>query len=312
MSGCVAAVWPRTAGTLGGDEVEHVVLPTRIGEEPREVSHALEVAHVDRVSVEAHRPVVTLPTERRWSSRSAARRRASSSGGVTSGVTVGAAWIPSRIVRAAWRLQHGPVLAAVGAMGIGEVEAGDRRLVRGADLVPESHRFGQRLFGAGRVAIGEPHPSASEGGAGHERLALESGGDDLQLVGGRAGPVDVAGCDLDLDLRLEQRRALQVGVRWALLGRHPQGVIEGVSDGGGRGGHVASSQLHQREARLGIPPGVVSREECFLRAHDVCSCGAGSVRARSTATPARAACRGAARRRPRALDSRPRGTSRAT
>ena len=60
---CVAAVWLHTAGTLGGDEVEHVVLPARIGEKPREVSHAFQVAHVDGVSFEAHRPVVTLPTE---------------------------------------------------------------------------------------------------------------------------------------------------------------------------------------------------------------------------------------------------------
>ena len=123
------------------------------------------------------------------------------------------------------------MLAAAGAVGLGEAEAGERRLVRGADFVPEPHRFGQGLFRARRIAVGEPHPSAGEGGAGDQRLALESGGDELQLVGGRSGPADVAGRDLDLDLRLEQRRALQVGVRWPLLRRHPQGALEGVSDG---------------------------------------------------------------------------------
>ena len=38
-------------------------LSARIGEEPGEVSHALEVAHTDGVPLEGHRPVVTLPTE---------------------------------------------------------------------------------------------------------------------------------------------------------------------------------------------------------------------------------------------------------
>ena len=154
-------------------------------------------------------------------------------------------------------------------MGVGEAQAGERRLVRGADFVPEPHRFGQGLFRARRVAVGEPHPSAGEGGAGDQRFALESGGDELQFVGGRSGPVDVAGRDLDLDLRLEQRRALQVGVRWSLLGRHPQGALEGVSDRGRRGGRVSLGQTHQRETRLGIPPGAMSGQQGFLRAGDV-------------------------------------------
>ena len=47
-------------------------------------------------------------------------------------------------------------------------------------------------------------------------------------------------------------------------------MIEGVSYGRSRAGHVAFRQLHQRQARLGIPPGVMSGEECFLGAHDVC------------------------------------------
>ncbi len=109
------------------------------------------------------------------------------------------------------------MLAAAGAVGLGEADACVRRLVRGADLVPESHRFGEGQLRARRIALGEPHAASSEGGAGHERLALESGGDKLQLVGGRSSPVDVAGRDLDLDLRLEQRGALKVAVRWSLL-----------------------------------------------------------------------------------------------
>jgi hypothetical protein len=36
----------------------------------------------------------------------------------------------------------------------------------------------------------------------------------LQLVSGCTGSVDVACRDLDLDLRLEQRRSLQLCVRW--------------------------------------------------------------------------------------------------
>jgi len=50
----VAAVQLRTVAGLGGDEIEHVVLPAWIGEEPREVPHAFKVAHPDRVAVEAH------------------------------------------------------------------------------------------------------------------------------------------------------------------------------------------------------------------------------------------------------------------
>ena len=101
------------------------------------------------------------------------------------------------------------------------------------------------------------------------RFALEAGGNELQLVSGRPRPVDVAGRDLDLDLRLEQRRPLQVAVRWSLLGWHPQGALEGVSYRGGRRGHVALGQTHQREARLRIPPGAMGAQQGFLGAGDV-------------------------------------------
>ena len=58
-------------------------------------------------------------------------------------------------------------------------------------------------------------------------------------------------------------------VRWPLLRGHPQRALEGVSDGGGRGGRVALGQTHQRETRLRIPPGAMSRQQGFLRAGDV-------------------------------------------
>jgi hypothetical protein len=95
------------------------------------------------------------------------------------------------------------VVAAAGSMGIGEAHTCERRLVRGADFVPASHRFGQGLFRARRIAVGEPHPSSRKRGAGGQRFALKSGGYELQLVGGRTGPGDVTGRDLDLDLCLE-------------------------------------------------------------------------------------------------------------
>jgi hypothetical protein len=41
-----------SAARLGGDEIQHVVLPSGVGEKPREVSHALEIADVDGVPVE--------------------------------------------------------------------------------------------------------------------------------------------------------------------------------------------------------------------------------------------------------------------
>src|SRR4029450_5852061 len=106
-------------------------------------------------------------------------------------------------------------------------------------------RFRQGLFGGRGIAVGEPDPSSSQGGAGEQRFALESGGDELQLVGGRSGPFDVAGRDRDLALRLEQRCALQVGVGWSLLGGHRQWALEGVSYGGRRGGRVALGRRHR-------------------------------------------------------------------
>jgi hypothetical protein len=67
------------------------------------------------------------------------------------------------------------------------------------------------------LAFRELDPSPSQGRAGDQRLALESGRHPLQLVGRGTRSAEVAARDLDLDLRLEQRRTLQVAVRWQLL-----------------------------------------------------------------------------------------------
>ena len=117
------------------------------------------------------------------------------------------------------------------------------------------------------------------------------------------GPVEVADRDLDLDLRLEQRRALQVGVRWPLLrgatckGRSSASRMEAAA--------VAASPWARRtRARpgWGIPPPRVRpaglpppRPRCL-------PCEVGSVRARSAAIRALAASTGAVPRRPRATD----------
>src|SRR5918994_7182953 len=81
--------------------------------------------------------------------------------------------------------------------------------------------------------------------------------------------VEVAGRDLDLDLRLEQRRTLKVGVGWPLLRGHPQGALERVSYGGGRRGDLSLGQAHQRETGLGIPPGAMSGQQGLLRPVDL-------------------------------------------
>jgi hypothetical protein len=68
-----------------------------------------------------------------------------------------------------------------------------------------------------RVGCLARHEADTPGGhqcAGRQRLAPEPRRDPLELLGGRAGAVDVALGDLDLNLRVEERRSPQVGVRW--------------------------------------------------------------------------------------------------
>ena len=64
-----AALGGRSGGVLGGDEVEHVQVAAGLGEEPREVTHPLEVSHSHRAPLEHHRPVVPLATEAEFRGR---------------------------------------------------------------------------------------------------------------------------------------------------------------------------------------------------------------------------------------------------
>ena len=52
-----------------------------------------------------------------------------------------------------------------------------------------------------------------ERGARNERLAFEQGGDPRELIGSRAGHLQVARRHRDFDLRLEEGRAAELGVR---------------------------------------------------------------------------------------------------
>ena len=79
----------------------------------------------------------------------------------------------------------------------------------------------------------------------------------------------LAGRDLDLDLSLEQRRPLQIGVRRPLLEWHPRRMLERVSDRCGRRRCVALGQPHERETGLRIPAGAISGKKGLLGALDV-------------------------------------------
>ena len=57
------------------------------------------------------------------------------------------------------------------------------------------------------------NPSMRERGARNERLAFEQGGDPRELIGSRAGHLQVARRHRDFDLRLEEGRAAELGVR---------------------------------------------------------------------------------------------------
>ena len=166
-------------------------------------------------------------------------------------------------------LQSGCVLIAGRAMRITELHPRDGSLVGRAHLVPEPYGLRERQCGRGRITLRKPHPPSCVGRTGDEGLALEPGGDVLQLVGGRSSAADVARRDLDLDLRGEEGRSLQVVVRWSLLRRHPHGAIKGIAYGGGRRGRVALGETHQRQTRLGVPSRSMSRQQRFLRAPEV-------------------------------------------
>ena len=174
--GGVVAVDVCGAAGLGGDEVQRVELPARVGEEPRQVMHAFEIADVHGLPVEDHRPVVTLATKhggaRHWFL--VARREVRCWRGFDS--------LEDRAGRLA--LQVGRLVPAAGVVGLGQAKAGERRLVRGTDFVPQPHRFGQGLFCARHIAVGELHSSSGVSGAGNQGFALETGGDAIELVCG--------------------------------------------------------------------------------------------------------------------------------
>src|SRR5258706_3578020 len=58
-----AALRRRSGRVLRRDQVEHVELEAWVGNEPREVTHSLEVSHSHRAPLERHRPVVALAKE---------------------------------------------------------------------------------------------------------------------------------------------------------------------------------------------------------------------------------------------------------
>ena len=189
---------------LTGDQVQHVDLTARVGEELCEISDALEIADANGAPVEHHQPVVALTAEDVGLGRRTRRNLDPLEDR------------PGRL-----ELENGVVLAATGAESLCENHSRERRLIGRADLVPQSCGFRATPFRLRRVALREPHASASQGRPGDQRLALKSGGHPLQLVGRGTGSAEIAAGDLDLHLRIEQRRPLQGGVRWQLLRRNP-------------------------------------------------------------------------------------------
>ena len=94
-----------------------------------------------------------------------------------------------------------------------EPHPGKRRFIRRADLVPEMRGLLEVTACTRRVTLGQAHPSMRERGARNERLAFEQGGDPRELIGSRAGHLQVARRHRDFDLRLEEGRAAELGVR---------------------------------------------------------------------------------------------------
>ena len=83
------------------------------------------------------------------------------------------------------------------------------------------------------------------------------------------GPARIASGNLDLYLRLEERRAPEVRKRRQLLRGHVKRMIEGFPNQGQGQRQVTLSETHQGEAWLRIPPRLVGRQERFLRARSV-------------------------------------------
>jgi hypothetical protein len=258
----------RRWAAFGGDEVQHVELTPGIGEEPGEVSHPLEVPHPDRVPVERDGPVVALAMEdvEAWSTLLIGLGNE-----VDGRCSVGLVDVPDLLEDDAGcpQLRVRPAGIASGAVRFGQPHSGDRRLVRCADFVPETRRFFEMALCIRGGAFGEPDPPGGESGASRERLAPEPAGHALQLPGSRSGPLEFAGRDLDLDLRLEQRHPTKIRVRRQLLRWHLHRILESVPYGGGRQRHVPLGQTDQGQAGLRVPSGVASGEQGRLRALNV-------------------------------------------
>jgi hypothetical protein len=75
--------------------------------------------------------------------------------------------------------------------------------------------------------------------------------------------------DLDLHLRIEEGRALQVAVGWQFLRGGSQRTVQRVSYGGDRRGRVSLRQTHQGETGLGFPAQPMRGQEGLLGAVDV-------------------------------------------
>src|SRR5215211_5924519 len=115
-----------------------------------------------------------------------------------------------------------------------------------------------------RVTLREPHASLSQARRRDQRLALEAVSNSLQLTGSGPGSVEIAARDLDLDLGVEQRCPLQLGVRRALLRRDARGMLQRVAYGGGRRDEVSSRERHQSETWLRLPPRAMRGQESLF------------------------------------------------
>src|SRR5215212_9688171 len=89
------------------------------------------------------------------------------------------------------------------------------------------------------------------------------------MVCRRARQIEVAGRDLDLDLRFEQGCQSQFRVRWQLLGWDVQGMLQCSLDGLYSQRDLTLGKMHQGEAGLWVPPDLVRREERLFRALNV-------------------------------------------
>jgi hypothetical protein len=144
-----------------------VELPAGVSEELREIPHALEVSDSRRAPLEHEQPEVALATKD-VAVRSGALR----------------AFDPIEYRPRGLVLHDSLVLAAAGAQRFGQTQPGERLLIGRADLVPEPPGFRAQPLRLRRIALGESHSSLSQSRTRNQRLAVESTGHELQLVGG--------------------------------------------------------------------------------------------------------------------------------